>query len=298
MAQTTLALTPPGTTGGSTDPFDDRRVIVVERKTEYPITELWADVFVVGPEAKQLYPMLARAQCRLAESIDKADIVFFSGSSSDVSPALYGEAPHSTVHWDSRVDVKNIEAFLTCVYAGIPMVGICGGAQFLHVANHGKLFQHIDNHNDGAHEIYLTEEKYYINEVSSCHHQACMANPENGMVVLAEVEDLSTTKWSKPNVCHTGLFGQEEMKDIEAFWYPDTVCFGVQGHPEYSGFDEYTAWFTKMIEQYIMHNPDIELVGEERQKIQRLKQEVLERRSYSVPKTFYDYLAKQTAETK
>lgn len=290
-----ITLTPPGTTGGSNDPFEDRRVIVVERKTEYPITELWADVYVVGPEAKQLYPMLARAKCRLAESVDKADIVFFSGSSSDVSPALYGESAHKETHWDPRVDTANIHIFLECIYLGIPMVGICGGAQFLHVANHGKLYQHLDGHNNGRHEIYLNKEGYFIDDVSSCHHQACIDNAENGMIVLAESEE-STTKWSKPNVCHTGLFGPEEMKDIEAFWYPDTVCLGVQGHPEYSGFDEYTAWFTKIVEQYILYNPDIELVGENKQKIQRLKQEVIDRRSYSVPKVFYDYLAKQTEE--
>lgn len=288
MAQITL--TPPGTTGGSTDPFEDRRVIVVEKKApEYPITELCADVFVVGPERKQLYPLLARAKCRLAETVDTADIVFFSGSSSDVCPALYGEKPHKTVHWDPKVDAENINTFLQCIYLGIPMVGICGGAQFLHVANHGKLFQHIDGHNNGSHEIYLNKDGYFIDEVSSCHHQSCMENLKHGMIVLAESEE-SDVRWLNENVCRTGLF--DDGKDIEAFWYPDTVCLGVQGHPEYSGFDEYTAWFTQCIQDYILYNPDIELVGEGKTKFQRLKQEVLDNREYSVPKVFYEYMNK------
>lgn len=287
MAQITL--NPPGKTGGSTDTFDDRRVVVVERKIEYPLTELWADVFVVGPERKQIYPLLARAKCRLAETVDTADIVFFSGSASDVCPALYGEKPHNTVHWDPKVDAENINTFLQCIYLGIPMVGICGGAQFLHVANHGKLFQHIDGHNNGPHEIYLTKEGYFIDEISSCHHQSCTENPENGMIVLAEAEE-SNCRWVKENVCRTGLF--DEDRDIEAFWYPDTICLGVQGHPEYSGFDEYTAWFTKIVQDYILYNPDIELVGEGKSKFQRLKREVIDNREYSVPKVFYEYMNK------
>lgn len=284
-----LTLTPPGTTGSLTND-NDRKVIVVERKIEYPLTELWADVYVVGPEKKQIYPLLARAKCRLAETVDQADIVIFSGSSSDVAPCLYGEKPHKTVYWDPRVDTENINTFLQCIYLGIPMVGICGGAQFLHVANHGKLFQHLDGHNNGAHEIYLNKEGYFIDEVSSCHHQACMENTKNGMIVLAETEE-SNIRWTSENVCRTGLF--DEGKDIEAFWYPDTCCLGVQGHPEYSGFDEYTAWFTKTIEDYILHNPDIELVGNDKQKVQRLKREVIDNREYSVPSVFYDYLSKQ-----
>ena len=285
-----ITLDPPGTTGGSTDPFDDRRVIVVERKTLHPITELWADVFVVGPEKKSLYPLLARTKCRLAETPDTADIVFFSGSSSDVCPALYGEKPHRTVHWDTSVDTENINTFLQCIYLGIPMVGICGGAQFLHVANHGKLFQHVDKHNNGRHEMYLVKDGYYIDEVSSVHHQTCMENAANGMIILGESHE-SDVRWVNENVCRTGLF--DDDSDIEAFWYPDTCCLGVQGHPEYQGFDEYTAWFTKAVWDYVLCNPDVELVGNGNTKFQRLKQEVLERRSYSVPKVFYEYTSKQ-----
>lgn len=281
----------PGKTGSLTNPFEDRRVIVVERKISEPITELWADVFVVGPEAKSLYPLLARTKCRLAESVDKADIVFFSGSSYDVCPSLYGEKPHSTVNWSTEVDTQNIQVFLECAYLGIPMVGICGGAQFLHVANHGKLFQHVDGHNNGRHEMYLTKEGYYIEDISSCHHQSCMDNTNKGMVIVGECQE-SKAKWSTPTLCHTGVF--DDMLDIEAFWYPETACFGVQGHPEYSGFDEYTAWFTNAIQDFILHNPDIELVGEGKEKVQRLKREIVDNRRYSVPKVFYDYLAKAT----
>lgn len=275
--ETTLVLT------GETK---DRRVIVVER-THHPLNDLWADVYVVGPEARQLYPLFARAKCRKAESVDKADIVVFSGSSSDVSPCLYGEEAHETVHSDPFVDTANIQTYLECAYLGIPMIGICGGAQFLHVANHGKLFQHIDRHN-APHGIQVLKGQYYIDNVSSCHHQSCVPNLTNGMEILAEAYE-STKKWLNPTVCRTGLFEGDDF-EVEAFWYPETACLGFQGHPEYSGFDEYSAWFTECVYNLILTNPDIELVGEGRSKFQRLKRDVVEQRKYQIPDSFFKFV--------
>ena len=267
---------------------DDREVIVIERD-HYPLTDLWADVYVVGPESKQLQPLFARAKCRRAESPDKADLVVFSGSASDVSPALYGEEAHFTVYSDPFVDTANIQTYLECAYLGIPMIGICGGAQFLHVANHGKLFQHIDHHNQ-PHSMMVRKGQFYIDKVSSCHHQACIPNESGGMEVLAEAYE-STKKWVNPTICRTGLFDDHDY-EVEAFWYPETACLGFQGHPEYHGFDEYSSWFTQCIYDYILTNPDIELVGSESNKVQRLKRDIVEQRKYRVPDSFFQFLKK------
>lgn len=276
------------TQAGEDSTLNNKKVIVIE-KDHHPLTDLWADVYIVGPESKQINPLMARAKCRKADSVDQADLVIFSGSASDVSPCLYGEQAHSSVYADPFVDTANIRTYLECCYLGIPMIGICGGAQFLHVANHGKLFQHIDHHNS-PHAVLVKKGEFYLDHVSSVHHQACIPNEANGMEVLAEAYE-STWKWTNDKICRTGMFADDEY-EVEAFWYPETACLGFQGHPEYQGFEEYSAWFTQCIYDYILTNPDIEVVGEGRSKFQRLKRDIVERRKYRVPDSFFQFLKK------
>jgi gamma-glutamyl-gamma-aminobutyrate hydrolase PuuD len=262
-----------------------RKVTVIETDWN-PLTELWSEVFIVGEEPSQFPALFARARCRQAKELHKADFVLFTGGWADVSPELYGEERHEKTQPDPEADVRDIQVFQEAAYLGIPMVGVCRGAQFLHVMNHGKLYQHVDCHNGKAHDIYLPKTQEYIGPVSSVHHQMCRPNALNGMDVIAVTYE-SSVKWASPTMSYSGLEKSNE-EDIEAFWYPETACLGVQGHPEYMGFDEYTLWFTEMIEEHIILNPDIELAqGQGRR---RLKQEVLERRTWRMPDSTFKFL--------
>lgn len=261
-----------------------RKVTIVE--TEYnPLTELWAEVFIVGDEPHQFPALLARARCQKAESLEKADIVLFTGGWADVSPELYGERDkHERTFSDPEADVRDIQVFQEAVYLGIPMVGVCRGAQFLHVMNGGKLYQHVDYHNGKPHDIYLLRSEEYLGPVSSVHHQMCRPNEAGGMEVLAVTYE-SEQKWLNSTMSYNGL-SKVGDEDIEAFWYPETACFGVQGHPEYSGFEDYTLWFTDMIDQLIIENPDIVLTNGKR----RLKGKAMEKRKWRMPDTVYEFL--------
>jgi hypothetical protein len=85
--------------------------------------------------------------------------------------------------------------------------------------------------------------------------------------------------YSKGAGCQTRWYNDKDkvtgsVADIEAFFYPETMFFGVQGHPEYSGFNYYAKWFIEKINDLIMLHPDI---GWEGRRL-RLKPEKLELR--------------------
>lgn len=192
--------------------------------------------------------MFVRTGSYLSRRLEDADLVVFSGGS-DVNPALYGEERHDMTYYDTKRDERDNEAYDKCRELGIPMLGVCRGAQFLHVRNGGKLYQDIDNHY-GAHPIYCPKQKLRIDHVSSVHHQAVMQNIKGGMEILATCAK-SQTRWKNPKDKEEG-----DKPDIEAFFYRDTGCFGVQGHPEYMDYNRYTIWVLEMINDLFLTSPD------------------------------------------
>ncbi len=189
---------------------------------------------------------LGRAGCRFVDNPLEADFVIFTGGA-DVSPALYGDNPIAETHADPARDKEDNELYDLCRAYGIPMVGICRGSQFLWAKKGGKLFQHVDCHNNGDHEIYFfPENKKYM--ATSVHHQ--MARPEAlpGMKLLANAvvsKSRKAAEWA-----HTG-----PSSDFEIWAFPDDCILGIQGHPEYPGYPNYSELCLRLIDEYIYDNP-------------------------------------------
>lgn len=242
----------PTTTSGNPNPesTESRRLILIrDNAPTYP--ELWCKVFIQADimETSLFTGMFARARCKRADSPEDADFVIFGGGS-DVDPVLYGENPHSTTHFNPQRDSQDLALYMQCLDQGIPMIGVCRGAQFLHVMNGGKLFQDVDEHY-GEHSMWDIKKGMLIPNVSSVHHQMCRPNKVGGMEIVAEAH-ISKERWCNPHVVQRG-----KTKDIEAFFYRDSCCFGVQGHPEYSGYSFFTNWFLECVHDYIVVNPDV-----------------------------------------
>lgn len=236
--------TPPGI------PLDKIRVTFMKDTTlMYP--DLFIDVFVVGDkyEQQQFASMFVKARCKKAATLEDADLVIFTGGE-DVDPSLYGEEKHSTTRFLKSRDDDDMAAYVKCLTLGLPMLGICRGAQFLHVMNGGKLYQHVDNHN-GEHEIWDVVGSKRITKVSSVHHQAVIPN-NNGFQLLATA-NVSRNRWRNPRVNDMGT-----KIDVEAFFYRDTCCIGIQGHPEYRGYDYFAKWVLDLVDDLVMINPDVE----------------------------------------
>lgn len=190
---------------------------------------------------------LGRAGCRFVSDPLKADLVIFTGGA-DVNPAMYGEKPIAETHYDVARDAEDSELYTICRENKIPMLGICRGAQFLWVKKGGKLYQHVNNHNDGVHDIFVFgENKKY--RASSVHHQMCRTESIPGFKLLANcaVSDsrkADSVSWSGPT------------SDFEIYAFPQEAILGIQGHPEYQGFPNYSAMCIRLIEQYIYNAPN------------------------------------------
>lgn len=245
------------------DPNYRKVTVFPDHRLKYP--ELWMCVYVADKCCEPIFAeMFTRANCYKADNLAEADLVVFTGGP-DVNPELYGELPHSKTQFSKERDDIDTKLFVECLKKGIPMLGVCRGAQFLHVMNGGKLWQDVDGHGT-SHSMRIFGSNEVIDRVSSTHHQ--MVRPHHGMEVLGVAEE-ATEKWATPT-----LVQRQKSVDIEAFFYRDTCCFGVQGHPEYKSYNRFTQWVLEQIERLVCHNPDIEATSG----VYRVKREfILER---------------------
>jgi len=153
-------------------------------------------------------------------------LVVFTGGA-DVQPSLYGENTNPRCHCKPERDRQEVEVFQKALAHGVPMFGICRGAQFLCVMSGGKLVQHVTGHHR-EHRIVTVDGRAF--DVSSSHHQMMM--PKEGDTVLA---------WAEPKLSQIYLGGNGEPlnynREVEVAEFPSIKAYGVQYHPEIMGRD-------------------------------------------------------------
>jgi hypothetical protein len=80
----------------------------------------------------------------------------------------------------------------------------------------------------------------------------------------------STYRWKNNEEKETG-----DKPDVEAFFYRDTGCFGVQGHPEYANCNRFQTWVLEMINELFLMSPDYEWQGREEGGKYRMKKDLI-----------------------
>lgn len=250
---------------------DPTKVTVIKDHGIVP-QDVWLNVYITPDNGNAgMAEMFARMRCWKANSADRADVVVFTGGP-DVDPSLYNRPAHVLSRFSVQRDSDDLETYSWCLDRGVPMIGICRGAQFLHVMNGGTLYQHVDGH-IGDHDILDARNGAVIDKISSTHHQMCVPNRE--MTILATANQ-ATSKWLDPR---REIKGKAGYSDIEAYFYRDTCCLGFQGHPEFRGYGEYTAWVAAIIDDFINQNPDLHYPKKDGHPTQlRMKEELLKQR--------------------
>lgn len=175
---------------------------------------------------------LPHAPENAAAYLDTINGLVVTGGAFDVDPSLYGDADrHDTVVTKDRRTAFEMAMTRGALERDMPVLGICGGQQLLHVALGGRLIQHIPDSIQDAlaheqpnprdqpgHDVVVapgTRLHAIVGAgtlaVNSAHHQAARDEPE-GVVVNARSPD--------------GV-----IEGIEAPAY--RFCLGVQWHPEF-----------------------------------------------------------------
>lgn len=166
----------------------------------------------------------------IKNGMDLDGLVIWGGE--DISPSLYHSpiAPrcYASTALSSR-DRLEYSAILAAMQRGLPIIGVCRGAQLLCAAAGGKLIQHVNGHGS-SHAIETDDGREFI--TSSVHHQ--MLFPWD-----VEHELIAWTKDRRSNVYETGE-GEEDiserasrMVEPEIVFFPKINGLAIQGHPEF-----------------------------------------------------------------
>jgi len=174
---------------------------------------------------------------RPAELVGKKLLILWGGE--DISPSIYKQKAGRAYAPDSpsRRDVMEIELVSHAIDMGIPILGICRGAQLLCALGGGTLYQHVDNHTVGSHPLIFQGKEYRTN---SCHHQ--MMRPTADMQVLAHAPVLSPKKWTDD-----ADPVEDDSPEPEIVYFPKFKAIGVQGHPEWLSNDHDLVKITKQL---------------------------------------------------
>ena len=179
-------------------------------------------------------PMLMGPEVGLAEPfLEVIDGLLITGGDFDVDPALFGDPNrHAAVTTKEARTTFEMAMARGAISRDMPVLGICGGQQLLHVVLGGALIQHIPDEVAGAlaheqpnprdepgHDVEIRDGTLLHGivgtrrmSVNSAHHQAARDEPD-GLAVNAVA----------PDGVIEGIEGT-----AQAF------CLGVQWHPEFA----------------------------------------------------------------
>lgn len=146
----------------------------------------------------------------------------------DISPSIYKHKPSKWTQADEHLSSRDLSEVLLAERAielGIPIFGICRGAQLACALAGGSLIQHTSGHTGGNHLVATSDGNEYIS--TTCHHQ--MMNTEN-----TEYELLA---WAAPSLSNCYIVENEDQVKLkvepEVVFFPEIKAIAVQGHPEW-----------------------------------------------------------------
>lgn len=133
-------------------------------------------------------------------------------------------------HTPSRRDVVEWAMMARAKNLGIPIIGICRGAQMLCALAGGYLMQHITGHG-GNHEVVTNDGHSF--QTNSLHHQMMVPKSRDGTDVphelIAWVPELrSTVYWDEDKKV-------DHNQEPEFIYFNAVKGFAIQWHPEMMG---------------------------------------------------------------
>ena len=170
-------------------------------------------------------------------------VVLWGGT--DISPIIYGEKNVASETSDEPTmrDLREMHIINEARIRGIPILGICRGAQLLCAVDGGSLWQHVSTHAGNIHAVVMQDGSRWV--TNSAHHQ--MMRPGDNAVVLGVADEV----YSPFKVSEEG-----EVRDVspeaEIVHFPRLNALGIQGHPEWLNESHDLRKLTrKLVKEYL-----------------------------------------------
>lgn len=174
--------------------------------------------------------------------IEDADLLVLPGGA-DIDPSWYGHKQNRRTSCSKARDEREVTLFREAVKRGIPIVGICRGAQLSCALSGGLIIQDVSGHTR-SHEMVITGSIGYRypdgmrRMINSLHHQ--MMYPFNmdkkDYEILAFARGLvSDHHYMEEDV---NIDYPKNFVEPEIIYFSNTKSLAIQGHPEMLGHND------------------------------------------------------------
>lgn len=174
-------------------------------------------------------------QCKVIDhpnELTDPDSIMILHGGEDISPSLYGQKPNKYTGAGKLPSGRDfIESSLLdrASKMGIPVLGICRGAQLACVKAGGSLVQHVDRHHS-SHKINVVKDcKVSEFSTNSVHHQ--MMIPWNTDHTVLGWSDGVASKYLGENENPISMHLEPEI-----VWFNGIKTLAIQGHPEWLAY--------------------------------------------------------------
>lgn len=166
----------------------------------------------------------------------------------DISTSLYGREPFNSYQssYVSDRDLFEWELLRLAYKRGIPIIGVCRGAQILCAFAGGALVQDMHGHLSD-HEVVTYEGELF--KSSSSHHQLMYPykmHPDDYKILATVSKNQSHIYQGITNEEVTG-YKDGKFLEAEVVEFPSVKGFGIQGHPEWTLGSDFNKWVEKEI---------------------------------------------------
>jgi gamma-glutamyl-gamma-aminobutyrate hydrolase PuuD len=145
----------------------------------------------------------------------------------DIHPIYYNHPMHRTTHPGGARDRVEWGLLQAAIEKGIPIAGVCRGAQMLCAAAGGFLLQDVHDHS--GHHLVTCSDGAVLN-VNSIHHQmmAGLEMVDHELVAWREGRAGAPYGWQNNLIYNPA----EDWKEPEFVYFPKINGYAIQWHPE------------------------------------------------------------------
>ena len=184
------------------------------------------------------------------------DAVLILWGGGDISPSLYGHGVSRATgagHDPSNRDMVEYGLANKAVELGIPVIGICRGAQLMCAVSGGYLIQDVTGHTR-SHQMEDIETKEVMT-TSSLHHQMMFPWGVAHQIIARALPAISEHYIAHPESSATDINIEAIPCEPEIIWFPKTKSLCIQGHPEFMGVTtRYVEYCFELVKKWLPHN--------------------------------------------